>query len=159
MYLRTTKRQNKDGSIVEYYQLAETRWDPTQRRPTAHIIYNFGRADALDREALLRLARSISRVCQGGQALLSPEDRAGLLERLARDALSADDRHVLGQLIQVTQGSQPFLDHLVQPAPQDAPEKPKRTRTLVKRSRRRQRRSGGERQGGPRGVAARTQRC
>ena len=45
MYLRTTKRQNKDGSIVEYYQLAETRWDPIQRRPTAHIIYNFGRAN------------------------------------------------------------------------------------------------------------------
>src|SRR6266516_1299563 len=44
MYLRTTTRQNKDGSIVEYYQLAETRWDPSQRRPTAHIIYNFGRA-------------------------------------------------------------------------------------------------------------------
>src|SRR4029453_2297516 len=66
MYLRTTKRQNKDGSIVEYYQLAETRWDPIQRRPTAHIIYNFGRAHPLDREALLRLAQSISRVCQGG---------------------------------------------------------------------------------------------
>jgi hypothetical protein len=66
MYLRTTKRQNKDGSIVEYYQLAETRWDPIQRRPTAHIIYNFGRANTVDREALLRLAQSISRVCQGG---------------------------------------------------------------------------------------------
>src|SRR5262252_955182 len=66
MYLRTTKRHNKDGSTVEYYQLAETRWDPSQRRPTAHIIHNFGRADTLDREALLRLAQSISRVCQGG---------------------------------------------------------------------------------------------
>jgi Transposase DDE domain len=66
MYLRTTKRHNKDGSIAEYYQLAETRWDPNKRRPTAHIIYNFGRADTLDREVLLRLARSISRVCQGG---------------------------------------------------------------------------------------------
>ena len=66
MYLRTTKRHNKDGSTVEYYQLAETRWAPTQRRPTAHIIHNFGRADTLDRAALLRLAQSISRVCQGG---------------------------------------------------------------------------------------------
>jgi hypothetical protein len=66
MYLRTTKRHNKDGSTVEYYQLAETRWDPTQRRPTAHIIHTFGRADTLDRDALLRLAQSISRVCQGG---------------------------------------------------------------------------------------------
>jgi hypothetical protein len=66
MYLRTTKRHNKDGSTVEYYQLAETRWDPTQRRPTAHLIHNLGRADTLDREALLRLAQRISRVCQGG---------------------------------------------------------------------------------------------
>jgi len=66
MYLRMTRRRNRDGSVVEYYQLAETRWDPEKRRPTAHIIHNFGRADALDREALLRLARSISRVCQGG---------------------------------------------------------------------------------------------
>ena len=70
MYLRTTKRHNKDGATVEYYQLAETRWDPTQRRPTAHIIPNFGRADTLDRAAPLRLAQSISRVCQGGIDLL-----------------------------------------------------------------------------------------
>jgi hypothetical protein len=66
MYLRTTKRHHTDGSPVEYYQLAETRWDPPQRRPTAHIIHNFGRADTLAREALRRLAQSISRVCQGG---------------------------------------------------------------------------------------------
>jgi hypothetical protein len=56
MYLRTPRRRNQDGSIVEYYQLAETRWDPVKRRPTAHIIHNFGRADTLDREALVRLA-------------------------------------------------------------------------------------------------------
>lgn len=66
MYLRVTRRQNRDGSVVAYYQLAETRWDPAKRRPTAHIVHNFGRADALDREALVRLARSISRVCNGG---------------------------------------------------------------------------------------------
>src|SRR5262245_25164427 len=66
MYLRQTNRQTKDASILAYYELAETRWDPIQRRPTAHIIYNFGRANTLDREALLRLAQSISRVCQGG---------------------------------------------------------------------------------------------
>src|SRR5215472_1251052 len=72
MYLRTTRRRNQDGSIVEYYQLAETRWDPVRRRPTAHIIHNFGRADTLDRDALRRLARSITRVCEGG--LDVPED-------------------------------------------------------------------------------------
>jgi len=74
MYLRTTRRRNQDGSIVAYYQLAETRWDPVKRRPTAHIIHNFGRADTLDRDALRRLARSISRVCQGG--LEGPEEIA-----------------------------------------------------------------------------------
>src|SRR4029453_11427564 len=66
MYLRTTKRQNKDGSIVESYQLAETRWPPIQRRPTAHISYSFGPATSLDREAVPRPGQSISRVCQGG---------------------------------------------------------------------------------------------
>jgi Transposase DDE domain len=74
MYLRTTRRRNQDGSLVAYYQLAETRWDPVKRRPTAHIIHNFGRADTLDRDALRRLARSISRVCQGG--LEVPEEMA-----------------------------------------------------------------------------------
>ena len=66
MYLRTTRRRNQDGSIVEYYQLAETRWDPEKRRPTAQIIHDCGRADTLDRAALLQLARSISRVCHRG---------------------------------------------------------------------------------------------
>jgi hypothetical protein len=66
MYLRVTRRQNRDGSVVEYYQLAETRWDPARRQPAAHIIHNFGRADALDREALRRLARSIARVATAG---------------------------------------------------------------------------------------------
>jgi hypothetical protein len=74
MYLRMTKRRNQDGSIVAYYQLAETRWDPAKRRPTAHIIHNFGRADTLDRAALRRLARSISRVCHEGVEV--PSDMA-----------------------------------------------------------------------------------
>jgi Transposase DDE domain len=83
MYLRTTRRRNQDGSIVEYYQLAETRWDPVKRRPTAQIIHNFGRADTLDREALVRLARSITRVCHGGvdvPAELAPPGEAIELE-------------------------------------------------------------------------------
>jgi hypothetical protein len=66
MYLRVTRRRNQDGSVAEYYQLAETRRDPTSRQPTARIIHNFGRADATRREALLQLARSITRVCHDG---------------------------------------------------------------------------------------------
>jgi transposase len=66
MYLRVTRRRNRDGSVAEYYQLAETRWDPAKRHPTAHVVHNFGRADAEQREGLLRLARSITRVCTDG---------------------------------------------------------------------------------------------
>jgi len=63
MYLRTTKRKNKDGSVVEYYQLAHNERHPVTRKPVAKIIHNFGRTDELDREQLVRLCRSIARVC------------------------------------------------------------------------------------------------
>lgn len=63
MYLRTTKRTNKDGSTVEYFQLAHNERDPESRKPVAKIIHNFGRADQLDRAQLVRLCRSIARVC------------------------------------------------------------------------------------------------
>ena len=83
MYLRVTRRRNQDGSVAEYYQLAETRWDPAKRRPTAQIIHNFGRAAAEQREALLRLARSITRVCHDG--LDVPTDLAGPGEKIELD--------------------------------------------------------------------------
>ena len=63
MYLRTTRRKNKDGSIVEYYQLAHNERHPDTRKPVARIIHSFGRADELDREQLVRLCNSIARVC------------------------------------------------------------------------------------------------
>jgi hypothetical protein len=63
MYLRTTRRKNKDGSVVVYYQLAHNIRHPETGRPVAEIIHNFGRADELDRDDLVRLCRSIARVC------------------------------------------------------------------------------------------------
>ena len=63
MYLRTTRRKNKDGSVVEYYQLAHNERHPATRKPVARIIHGFGRADQLDREQLVRLCKSIARVC------------------------------------------------------------------------------------------------
>jgi len=63
MYLRTTKRKNRDGSVVEYFQLAHNERDPESKKPVAHIIHSFGRADQLDRDDLVRLCRSIARVC------------------------------------------------------------------------------------------------
>jgi len=63
MYLRSTKRKNKDGSVVEYFQLAHNERHPVTRKPVAKVIHTFGRADSLDREQLVRLCRSIARVC------------------------------------------------------------------------------------------------
>lgn len=63
MYLRTTQRKNKDGSTVQYYQLAHNERHPVTRKPVAQIIHNFGRVDQLDRDQLVRLCRSIARVC------------------------------------------------------------------------------------------------
>ena len=63
MYLRTTKRKNKDGSVVEYFQLAHNERHPVTGKPVAKIIHNFGRTDQLDRQQLVRLCRSIARVC------------------------------------------------------------------------------------------------
>jgi len=63
MYLRTTKRTNKDGSVAEYFQLAHNERHPETRKPVAKIIHNFGRVDQLDRQELVRLCQSIARVC------------------------------------------------------------------------------------------------
>jgi hypothetical protein len=67
MFLRITKRANKDGSVVEYVQLAHNARDGKDGAPKAQILYNFGRRDLVDVEALRRLARAITR-------FLGPED-------------------------------------------------------------------------------------
>lgn len=74
MYLRSTKRKNRDGSVVEYYQLAHNERHPVTRKPVAQIIHNFGRADQLDRAELVRLCRSIARVC--GLTVTDPFEEA-----------------------------------------------------------------------------------
>ena len=63
MYLRTTQRKNKDGSVVQYYALAHNERHPDTGKPAARIIHSFGRADELDRDHLVRLCHSIARVC------------------------------------------------------------------------------------------------
>jgi transposase len=62
MYLRSTARRNADGSTVKYLQLAESVWDSNKRCAVARVVYNFGRSDSLDQEALRRLAQSILRI-------------------------------------------------------------------------------------------------
>src|SRR5579885_1997067 len=68
MYLRTIQRRNKDGSVARYLQLAHN--ERTERgQVVARVIHSFGREDELDREALARLVRSISRFLEPGEQL------------------------------------------------------------------------------------------
>lgn len=69
MYLRETRRRNRDGSEVSYLALAHNERDPESGTPKARIIHNFGRADAVDREGLARLVRSISRFLDPAEAV------------------------------------------------------------------------------------------
>ncbi|MCA1677984.1 MAG: IS1634 family transposase [Actinobacteria bacterium] len=63
MYVRSTQRRRKDGSVVRYLQLAHNRrvGGVTQ----AEVLLNLGREDELDVEGLRRLARSITRYTDG----------------------------------------------------------------------------------------------
>src|SRR6266498_2410986 len=68
MYLRETHRRNADGSVVSYLALAHNERDPQTGTPKAKVIHNFGRADQVDRQALGRLVRSISRFLDPAEA-------------------------------------------------------------------------------------------
>ena len=61
MYLRETRRTNRDGSVVRYLQLAHNERHPQTGNPVAKVIHNFGRAERVDRDGLARLVSSISR--------------------------------------------------------------------------------------------------
>jgi hypothetical protein len=78
MYLRTIGRRNKDGSEVRYVQLAHNEWDSARKCSIARVVHSFGREDQLDRDALARLVRSLSRVLEPEQALnaTAPADLA-----------------------------------------------------------------------------------
>lgn len=62
MFIRTASRRNKDGSVVRYLQLAHNTWDPEAKTSKMRVLYNFGRAEDLDRAAVERLIASLSRL-------------------------------------------------------------------------------------------------
>ena len=69
MFLRETRRVNRDGSVVSYLQLAHNERHPVSGNPVAKVIHSFGRADKVDRAALARLVTSISRFLTPEQAV------------------------------------------------------------------------------------------
>src|SRR5450631_638109 len=67
MYLRRTVRRTKD-SEVGYLQLAHNEWDPVAKQSRVRVIYNFGREDQLDRDAIRRLIGSLQRALAPDEA-------------------------------------------------------------------------------------------
>src|ERR1035438_10161032 len=70
MYLRRTERRTKDGSVA-YLQLAHNAWDPVAKQSKVRVLYNFGREDQLDRDAIRRLIGSLQRALEPEEALAS----------------------------------------------------------------------------------------
>ena len=63
------RRKNKDGSVAEYVRFAHNYRDPEVGYAKPKILFNFGRRENVDEDALRRLVRSIGR-------FLGPEDSA-----------------------------------------------------------------------------------
>jgi hypothetical protein len=80
--------------VVEYYQLAQNVRHPKTRSPVAEIIHNFGRADELDRDELVRLCRSIARVC--GVEVHDPMESAQTSIAADRSAALPEDVKLIG---------------------------------------------------------------
>jgi transposase len=78
MYVRTIKRKNKDGSEVEYVQLAHNTRHSEKGYSHAEVIHSFGRRDQLDVEALKRLVGSLSRFIRPEDAQTIEADAQGL---------------------------------------------------------------------------------
>ena len=86
MYLRSTQRKNRDGSIVRYVQLAHNR--RVEGVTQAEVLLNLGREDLLDRDGLHRLVRSVNRY------LGEPDSDAG--DPAVGDGLSVVESRPMG---------------------------------------------------------------
>jgi len=62
VYVRTTSRTAKDGTVVRYLQLAHNEWDAAAGRSKPRILFSFGREDQLDRGAVERLIGALARL-------------------------------------------------------------------------------------------------
>ena len=118
MYLRTTKRHNKDGATRGYYQLAEDALDPTQRLPhrpssptlTAPLPWIAQHCCA---------SLGISRVCQGGIDLLrgvsppggSHRHRIGAATGVVHVAQALWEELGIGEVLQGLEPRGPVVPH------------------------------------------------
>src|SRR5512135_376857 len=105
MYLRETRRRNRDGSTVSYLQLAHNERHPDTGAPTAKVIHSFGRAETVDRAALSRLVASISR-------FLDPADAVAATAAASQSSTTAGAGALIEVLDSRRLGGAWVLDHL-----------------------------------------------
>jgi hypothetical protein len=100
VYLRRTKRKNKDGTVAHYLQLAHNVRDPDTGVVKAKILHSFGRAEHLEREALERLIVSVARYLDQDPPLVTSSASSPAVsgEVEAVDARSLGGAWVLDQL-------------------------------------------------------------
>jgi transposase len=77
MYIRTTTVKTKNGPL-EYVQLAHNHRDPVKGVSKTQVLYNFGRADQVDLEAVRRLIKSLAK-------LLGPDEEAAVRKQLGEE--------------------------------------------------------------------------
>jgi hypothetical protein len=92
-YVKTSVRTTRSGT-VRYLQLAHNEWDQETQRSRTRVLYNFGREDELDKDAVRRLVASLSRLLDPAEALAAAEP--GELSVTA--SRPAGGTHVLDQL-------------------------------------------------------------
>ena len=68
VYVRTTSRTAKNGTVVRYLQLAHNEWDAAAGRSKPRILFSFGREDALDRASIERLIGALARLLDPASA-------------------------------------------------------------------------------------------
>ena len=92
-YVKTSVRTTRSGA-VRYLQLAHNEWDPEAARSRTRVLYNFGREDELDRDAVRRLVAALSRLLDPAEALAAAEPG----ELTVTGSRPAGGVHVLDQL-------------------------------------------------------------
>jgi hypothetical protein len=71
-YVKTSVRTTRSGT-VRYLQLAHNEWDPDTQRSRTRVLYNFGREDEIDKDAVRRLVTALSRLLNPAEALAASE--------------------------------------------------------------------------------------
>jgi hypothetical protein len=92
-YVKTSVRTTRSGT-VRYLQLAHNEWDQETQRSRTRVLYNFGREDEIDKDAVRRLVAALSRLLDPAEALAAAEP--GELSVTA--SRPAGGIHVLDQL-------------------------------------------------------------